>query len=108
MGTRLGAYAPAKGKGKGKAKAKGQNEVHEVTDDDEVAFEFYHVRESKSKAIAVADVQDDVVDTGVQRVSPADAAFHSALHRRWQLHSRGRRRLGICHSVSLKKGAADE
>lgn len=48
LGTRLGAYAPAKGKGKGKAKAKGANVTEEVTDGDEVAFEFYHVSTQKS------------------------------------------------------------
>ena len=48
----------------------------------------------------------------VPRISPADAAVHSALHRGWFLHQRGRRFMGVCRSVcsqcSIIPQCADE
>ena len=82
MGTRLGAYKPARGKGKGKAKAKAANGADEVTDEDEVAFEFYHVCPTRGRR---ADV-DYMVHAGLQRVPSADAAVHPAFHRGGELH----------------------
>lgn len=73
MGTRLSAYLPAKGKGKGKAKGKATNGVEvEVTDDDEVAYEFYHVR-------AEGDVADGSLH-GLRRGSESIIAGCSCLY----------------------------
>jgi hypothetical protein len=78
-------------------------------DPDAVVFEVWHVRLLSLSPLAVQSRVSRTLLTPcllgnmeiprIPRISPADAAVHSALHRGWLLHQRGGRFMGVCRSV---------
>ena len=121
-GEKVSSYTRAAPNSATKAKGKGAAVALPEDDPDAVVYEVWHVRLLSLSPLAVQSrvsrtlltpcLSGNMEVPRIPRISPADAAVHSALHRGWFLHQRGRRFMGVCRSVcsqcSIIPQCADE
>ncbi len=99
-GEKIASYtrvAPTSGK-----KGKGAVVTLPEDDPDAIVYEVWHVCEPPLSCRApLTIISGNVEQPRIPRISSADTAVHTTLHRGWLLHQRGGRFVGICRSVSF-------
>ena len=112
MGTKIHSYVRKKGSHKGKdprERAIGKSKNAEVHEDEEgaITYEVYHVGSISLYLMPLLPVLTTLIVPGqlgytrILRIPPADADFHSSLHRSRVIHPRGRGEMGVCYPVGI-------